>query len=1020
MQSTLPVTAVHFASVALNDDDQLHPCLVVGAGPDIHLHPTEARDTHSQCRALPTGVRVHRILSLTNDLVAVAGGRYISLIKLSPKPRLLLRKELVEWIFDIAVLENELFVALGHGCIAALNRETLDMLRFLPPKHREMSWSAGLHVSENSILVGHGTSFGHIVLRELHTSLSDPGLKPEVLHGHAGAVTQLRFSKDASRLVASSVDRTVRIWNRANTSYVTHLVHFGHTARVWDVVFVDKERVASVGEDRTVRIWSATASGEHISHTPHDGRNVWCVDYCDGRLATGGDDTAVKIRTLSSSADKIQHLEYPLPDKYRSPRKTQGATTNEGVRSLVLTPKFMYLGTDFGRLLKCTLCNLDEPQFTVLFRDEKGTAFAPGALTCVGNILLAGRSDGELLALDTENGHQTSFPATGPEKTMIMGVLGVETENGIDAYVMKPSGEAVRWVLSRTLQSTRSCSFLQIELKRNMLVTSALHIPNSQLLVTGDRGGRITIYQTSDEKNVIQNPACFLRPHSDRVSALYLLETSTSPTSCRYVVLSAGFDGRTAKIKIDVTLSEETQPKIAAHLLSNTRTLDRADTIARVFYPIHNGKPMHERPCVVGFRSTDAILCDLLERNVLFRSDCGNWRRAFDISADITQDEHGSLTVHKIFFAYWRGGKLIVETTGSSQKQVQTITPPFHGLRVNSMCAVGNQNSNEVCLLTAGEDTVVRVVKQSIHGLKTQQVLSKHVSGVYDISISKVGSEYLAVSGGGCDEAVLWAANAPEGPWKCVSLFRVNEAERIANGIKWEKEHDETTANHRVLSVECLPTEVYDSESRCLMVVLGRTDGSVVLVTCYQDNNRWKMREVARVYDSRGAVMCLTTVLKCTELFVLAGDSAGYVCVWQLTTNSTSNNWAFRLAHRILIHPGGVLCIDSGIAHGSPLYVSGGDDGCVKIFRLDEEKVSELTERTVSAAGITGVCVSGNEVVAVAMCQRVWRWRVGKTLEATALERREDTEVCDPAKVVRVGNQVYVCGHGLEEIEGLV
>lgn len=71
--------------------------------------------------------------------------------------------------------------------------------------------------------------------------------------GHKDAVTALCFRQGTYQLYSGSLDRSIKIWDVADWSYVDTL--FGHQAEVLAVDALRAERVVSCGADRTCRVW---------------------------------------------------------------------------------------------------------------------------------------------------------------------------------------------------------------------------------------------------------------------------------------------------------------------------------------------------------------------------------------------------------------------------------------------------------------------------------------------------------------------------------------------------------------------------------------------------------------------------------------------------------------------------------------------------------------------------------------------------------------------------------------------
>lgn len=71
--------------------------------------------------------------------------------------------------------------------------------------------------------------------------------------GHKGPVSCLTFRQGTSELFSGSYDRTIKIWNAEDRSYITTL--FGHQSDVLTIDCLRKERLLTVARDRTMHLW---------------------------------------------------------------------------------------------------------------------------------------------------------------------------------------------------------------------------------------------------------------------------------------------------------------------------------------------------------------------------------------------------------------------------------------------------------------------------------------------------------------------------------------------------------------------------------------------------------------------------------------------------------------------------------------------------------------------------------------------------------------------------------------------
>ena len=92
---------------------------------------------------------------------------------------------------------------------------------------------------------------------------SSGSARVRTLSGHSARVMDASYSSDGHRIVTSSRDRTVRVWDAASGR--EQLVLTGHNGDVWSAVFADKGRkIVSVSADRTIRVWDSN-TGEVLA-----------------------------------------------------------------------------------------------------------------------------------------------------------------------------------------------------------------------------------------------------------------------------------------------------------------------------------------------------------------------------------------------------------------------------------------------------------------------------------------------------------------------------------------------------------------------------------------------------------------------------------------------------------------------------------------------------------------------------------------------------------------------------------
>ena len=95
------------------------------------------------------------------------------------------------------------------------------------------------------------------------------GKEIAVLRGHDDQVNSAAFSRDGSRIVTASYDKTARLWDAATGKEIAVLA--GHEAEVISAAFSpDGSRIVTASGDQTARIWDAATGKESAVLRGHD------------------------------------------------------------------------------------------------------------------------------------------------------------------------------------------------------------------------------------------------------------------------------------------------------------------------------------------------------------------------------------------------------------------------------------------------------------------------------------------------------------------------------------------------------------------------------------------------------------------------------------------------------------------------------------------------------------------------------------------------------------------------------
>ncbi|KZP27506.1 hypothetical protein FIBSPDRAFT_928039 [Athelia psychrophila] len=226
------------------------------------------------------------------------------------------------------------------------------------------------------------------------------------LEGHFGEVNSAKFSPDGRRILSSSQDGSIRLWDAVSGAHLTTLQ--GHADGVNEATFSpDGNLIASVSHDQTVRLWDAV-SGAHLKtlqRSPNNYSPPWSVAFSpDGqRILYGPEDNVFKLWDPSSG--KVLNLFRPA--KGESSDMTCAAFSPDGIHIISGSnhgASQLWDALSGARLMKfpltasyCVNCVEFSPD---------GTSFATGDTH--GNIKLQSSIDGARLMLFKENSTLTS------------------------------------------------------------------------------------------------------------------------------------------------------------------------------------------------------------------------------------------------------------------------------------------------------------------------------------------------------------------------------------------------------------------------------------------------------------------------------------------------------------------------------------------------------------------------------------------------------------------------------------
>jgi WD40 repeat protein len=155
-----------------------------------------------------------------------------------------------------------------------------------------------------------------------------PDAPERVLKGHRGHINAISYAPDG-RLVSGGADRTVRVWSPQGAP---EAVLQGHDDEVSTVIFTPGgRRILSSSNDGTVRLWD-TAGGDALAVLQSGTRELHDVTLSgDGRIATLDEDDVVRVFRceVCGSLDELRTLARTRVTRPLTPEERQRFLTAE-------------------------------------------------------------------------------------------------------------------------------------------------------------------------------------------------------------------------------------------------------------------------------------------------------------------------------------------------------------------------------------------------------------------------------------------------------------------------------------------------------------------------------------------------------------------------------------------------------------------------------------------------------------------------------------------------------------------
>ncbi|KAK9328371.1 WD40-repeat-containing domain protein [Lipomyces starkeyi] len=858
-------------------------------------------------------------------------------------------------------------------------------------------YSATVFSNANDVCVAAGTVFGTIEVWSTRNGAVISSLK-----GHEGSIFNVQFSKDGSRLVSCSDDRSIRIWDLHTNECLA--VGWGHSARIWQLKYLEDDTIVSTGEDSTTRVWSFRDGKLNCVQIweGHSGRSIWSLAVTDDKniVSTGGADGRVRIWNMAAKPTLIdrrktiyfEDLARSIAIKCGSIKQYTATRTTAYAFSTIMG--YVVLFDTVDNLWKKTYYNPVLAGYSLL----KGWDDKP--YVCVGD------RQGFVYVIGTEDSSKCIIidpPSENSNKVIDL----VPLSKGDFLYILVQYGSGETPWSFITLKNYNGISLensVALAAQPTFPIASACMHPNMDLLVVGSRFGALAVYRIEASQVTIAASGCWRRIISEdcitSVNASY-----TDDGSMDILVTS-----RNGSYSVcNVALSSENGPA----------TLDKLHLNRLAKGSIEGAAYLEEGLVFWGFRNNYFFVWNETLQYEIMSEICGgphrNWH--FMISSPT-----------KFSFVYTKASSICIvkEVDAGTALSANSITQEgSHGREIRAVSVSPLTNDRNALLVATGaEDTCIRLSNVFSDGrLRNLGVVRRHVSGLQELRWSPNG-RYL-FSCAAREEFIVWQVTIRG---QNVYLYPMASAP-IATDLP-----DLRVMDFAVDETMC-------NGAHCYFIVAVYSDSAIKVWLFNPSSTDFRLLSAGR-YKT-----CCIFRAECYRtndiLHFLIGSSDGHIVSWDLSEicqvalcspvselatkfDFPEPEWSLAV-HQSSIKSLTIVRAPDSSADGSFFIVSGGDDNSIAVTKstMTESRFLPSKEYTVADAHASTVTsltqLKHNVVLSVAVDQRIRVWQLLPDSESKLSLLEETYTAVSDTGCVSTGTiadnaftTLLICGAGLD------